>query len=257
MALHPTLAGIEQARTLLEAWLRDMGLTLKVNKTRITHTFHSHEGTVGFNFLGFTIRQYPVGRCHAGHDAWGNRIAFKARTTPSNEAVKRHQEELKRIVRAHRAATQDELIEAPNPVITGWAKYYRTVVAKQTLNACDHPLFFLLWRWARCRHPNKSSAWLRRKYSLTIGQNHWRFGSPVGLVLAQHERTTIRRHVKGRGTASPFDGNLIYWGQRLRDHPLVRRRLALLLKRQDGRCPACSLLFRDTDRLEIDHIEPQ
>ena len=234
-----------------------MGLTLKVNKTRITHTFHSHEGTVGFNFLGFTIRQYPVGRCHAGHDAWGNRIAFKARTTPSNEAVKRHQEELKRIVRAHRAATQDELIEAPNPVITGWAKYYRTVVAKQTLNACDHPLFFLLWRWARCRHPNKSSAWLRRKYSLTIGQNHWRFGSPVGLVLAQHERTTIRRHVKGRGTASPFDGNLIYWGQRLRDHPLVRRRLALLLKRQDGRCPACSLLFRDTDRLEIDHIEPQ
>jgi RNA-directed DNA polymerase len=212
---------------------------------------------VGFNFLGFTIRQYPVGTCAAGHDAWGNRLAFKARTRPSKEAIKHHQEELKRIVRAHKAATQAELIEALNPVITGWANYYRTVAAKRVFNACDHHLFALLWRWARRRHPNKSSAWLYRRYWTTIGQNHWRFGSPAGLVLAQHVRTAIRRHVKVRGVASPFDGNLVYWVQRLRTHPLVQRRIAILLQRQQGRCPACALLFRDTDRLEIDHIVPR
>jgi RNA-directed DNA polymerase len=118
---HPTLAGVEKARNLVEHWLHDMGLNLKASKTRITHTLHSRTEAVGCNFLGFTIRQYPVGRCHAGHDAWGNTLAFKAKCTPSQEAIKRHQEDLRRIVRAHRAATQRELIEALNPVITGWA----------------------------------------------------------------------------------------------------------------------------------------
>jgi RNA-directed DNA polymerase len=98
---------------------------------------------------------------------------------------------------------------------------------------------------------------LYRKYWLTIGQNRWRFGSPDGLVLGQHVRTVIRRHVKVRGTASPFDGNLLYWAQRLRHHPLLQRRLAVLLQRQQGRCAACALLFRDGDRLEIDHIVPR
>jgi RNA-directed DNA polymerase len=63
--------------------------------------------------------------------------------------------------------------------------------------------------------------------------------------------------VKVRGVASPFNGNLVYWAQRLRHHPMLQRRLAVLLHRQQGRCPTCSLLFRDTDRLEIDHIVPQ
>jgi RNA-directed DNA polymerase len=255
--LHPTLAGVEKARNLVESWLHDMGLNLKGAKTRITHTLHAHEGAVGFDFLGFTIRQYPVGQCHAGHDAWGNRLAFKMHTTPSKEAVKRHQAELQHIVRAHRAATQQELVEALNPVIVGWTNYYRTVVAKQTFNVCDHTLFQLLWRWARFRHPRKGRAWRRRKYWRTIGQNHWRFGVPEGAALAQHARTAIRRHVKVRGTASPFDGNLIYWSQRLRQHPLLQRRLASLLTRQGGRCSVCSLLFRDTDRLEVDHVEPR
>jgi RNA-directed DNA polymerase len=91
----------------------------------------------------------------------------------------------------------------------------------------------------------------------TIAQNHWRFGASDGLVLAQHVRTTTRRHVKVRGVASPFDGNLPYWSQRLRNHPMLQRRLAVLLHRQQGRCPACSLFFRDTDRLEVANIVPQ
>jgi RNA-directed DNA polymerase len=37
----------------LEGWLAERGLTLKVGKTRIVHL------TEGFDFLGFTVRQYP------------------------------------------------------------------------------------------------------------------------------------------------------------------------------------------------------
>jgi hypothetical protein len=42
-----------------------MGLALKDAKTRFAHTLEAKEecgGNVGFDFLGFTIRQFPVGK---------------------------------------------------------------------------------------------------------------------------------------------------------------------------------------------------
>jgi hypothetical protein len=49
------------------AWLRPLGLELSPTKTRIVHTLEVHDGQPpGFDFLGFTVRQYPVGKTHAG-----------------------------------------------------------------------------------------------------------------------------------------------------------------------------------------------
>src|SRR5947207_9678609 len=42
-----------------------MGLHLHAHKTRFTHTLTPYEGQVGFDFLGFHIRQEPVGNSHA------------------------------------------------------------------------------------------------------------------------------------------------------------------------------------------------
>ena len=59
--LHHDLAVIEETQRLASAWLAGMGLELKPSKTRITHTLHAHDGQRGFDFLGFTVRQFPVG----------------------------------------------------------------------------------------------------------------------------------------------------------------------------------------------------
>ena len=85
------------------------------------------------------------------------------------------------------------------------------------------------------------------------------FSTPDGLRLVHHADMPIQRHVKVRGKASPYDGNLVYWAQRLRDHPLTSSRVALLLKRQEGRCARCGLLFTDSDRdcIEVDHMIPR
>ena len=53
---HPTEEGIVKAKGVLEAWIKDMGLEMKPSKTRITHTLHEYQGTVGFDFLGWTVR---------------------------------------------------------------------------------------------------------------------------------------------------------------------------------------------------------
>ena len=255
--LHPTREGIERARQVIEAWLGTRGLELKASKTRITHTLCPVDGKVGFDFLGFTVRQHPAGRTKVGKDAHGHPLAFKLRIRPSKEAVTGHQAEMRRIVRAHRAAPQGDLITALNPVIKGWAMYYRTVAATRTFSASDHHLFKLLWRWARFRHPNKSNAWLKRKYWTTKGRNTWTFAAPQGKVLSSHARVAIRLHVKVKGTASPFDGNLVYWSKRLRTHPLLTSRVALLLRLQGGQCASCGRFLTDQDRMEVDHLLPR
>lgn len=75
--------------------------------------------------------------------------------------------------------------------------------------------------------------------------------------LQQHDETPIIRHVKVKGEASPYDGNLIYWSSRMGTHPEATKRVATLLKKQRGRYNHCGLYFREEDVLEIDHIIPK
>ncbi len=142
--LHPELAVIESLRQRAEAWLRDIGLNLKEAKTSITHTLVPHEGRVGFDFLGFHIRQYPVGRLHS-------RRGYKTLIKPSKKAQQRHLRELKAVVRQHRGSNQTALIAALNPKIRGWARYYRTCSAKRVFARMDSQLHWKLRRWAKRR----------------------------------------------------------------------------------------------------------
>src|SRR5215831_12542201 len=86
VVLHPSMKGVEKARNLVEEWLKGIGLELSPQKTKITHTFTRHEGHVGFDFLGQTVRQYPVGKTHSGKSSKGQLLGFKTLITPSKEA---------------------------------------------------------------------------------------------------------------------------------------------------------------------------
>jgi RNA-directed DNA polymerase len=157
------------------------------------------------------------------------------------------------VVHAGQGLTQEALIGQLNPKIRGWARYYRSVVAKKVLNDCDYHLYPLLLRWAKRRHPRKSASWIRLRYWRTVGQDHWRFASPDGYALTNHAAIRIQRHVKVKGNASPFDGNLLYWAKRLQQsHPLTMSRLGALLHKQQGKCRWCELLFQEGDLLGPD-----
>ena len=119
--LHPTEQGVQKARALLETWLQAMGLELKPSKTRITHTLSPYEGHVGFDFLGWTVRQFPVGKTHTGTNPRGHPLGFKTIIRPSNEAVKRHAADMKTVIERNRHASQEKLIVELNRVNRGWA----------------------------------------------------------------------------------------------------------------------------------------
>jgi RNA-directed DNA polymerase len=83
VVLYRTREGIEQAKGILERWLKDLGLEMKPSKTRVVHTLEALEAEPpGFDFLGFEVRQYPVGKHHSGTQN-GKRLGFKTLIRPS------------------------------------------------------------------------------------------------------------------------------------------------------------------------------
>ena len=148
-------------------------------------------------------------------------------------------------VKALRGANADAVIARLNPIITGWAAYYRIGVSKRAYNALDAHLWRLAWKWARFSHPNKPTRWvIARHFGMfnPARQDKWVFGSrETGFYLRKFAWTKIVRHRMVAGRASPDDPALTgYWDQRRR-----RTRLPVdpatwhLLRRQRGRCPLC------------------
>lgn len=254
VVLHKDRAIIQQCQEVLAEWLQNMGLELKPSKTRIAHTRNALGGEAGFAFLGFNIRQYPVGKTQSGKDTLGNRVGFKLFIKPSKSSIKRHIHQLGETARRHQHKEQTRLIRALNSLIIGWSRYYSTVVSQDIFEKVEYLLFARLFAWAKRRHPNKSKWWIVDQYwHITKGKG-WRFQPPGSdYQLYQHRSTPIRRHVKVQGRRSPYDGDWIYWSTRLGKHPEVPLRVTRLLKRQRGRCVACELFFKDGDVMQVVH----
>lgn len=258
--LHERLDVIKKCQEGISEWLAEMGLELKPSKTKLSHTLVKYNGNIGFDFLGFNIRQYKVGIHQSNTDQRGNKLEFKTLIKPSAEKVKTHLKRIREIIDSHKAAPQAALIKRLNPIIRGWCNYYSTVVSKELFSYCDSLVFEKLKRWAYRRHPMKNKTWAIRKYWHTQGNKNWVFSTRETnnpFRLAMHRDTKIKRHVKVKGIRSPYDGDLIYWSIRMGKHPEMPAEKSSILKRQKGRCNYCELQFRDGDLLETDHIIPK
>jgi RNA-directed DNA polymerase len=256
--LHENKDVILKCRDHIQEWLKGIGLELKDTKTHITHTLEGDNP--GFDFLGFNIRQYQVGKYKTGKDTKGNPLGFKTIIKPSKKAIKTHYKKLKEIVDTHRAVPQGALIKHLNPVIRGWSNYYSRVVSKEVFSQMDSSLYWKLTRWGYRRHPNKSKEWVAKKYWQAIGNRQWVFATRAKsnpIKLLNHAETPIVRHVKVKGEASPYDGNLKYWSTRMGNQPGVPTRVSKLLKKQKGKCTHCGHYFKEEDIMEVDHIIPE
>ena len=259
--IHEDLDVIHQCRTIIGKWLAQIGLEFSQEKTKIRHTLHEHEGfKPGFNFLGFNVRQYPVGRHHSGKNTNGKLLGFKTLIKPSKEKVFAHYRKLAEIIDNHKASSQHVLVAKIAPIIIGWSNYFRSQVSKKVYSKLDNLLYWKLVRWGSRRHPNKSKKWVKNKYWHSIGGNNWRFTcikDDTKYVLPMHFETKIVRHNKVKGNASPYDGNLLYWATRMGQYPEVKNSMARLLKKQKGKCNLCHLTFKPGDLIERDHITPR
>jgi RNA-directed DNA polymerase len=223
----------EQVKARLAAWLAPRGLAFNEDKTRIV-TLEE-----GFDFLGVTVRRYH------------GKLLIK----PSKAAVRRIRERLRAEMRSLRGTNAQAVIARLNPIVRGWAAYYRTVVSSEIFTALDHYLWKLTYKWAKHSHPNKPTRWIVRRYFGTFNKSRhdqWVFGDrDSGAYLHRFAWTNIVRHQMVRGTSSPDDPALTeYWAARRRrgiPRPIDPATLRLL-QSQHCRCPWCGQLLLDADR---------
>ncbi|MGI0499786.1 group II intron reverse transcriptase/maturase [Arthrospira platensis CENA650] len=271
VVISPSLEIIEQCRTAISEWLKPVGLEIKPEKTRICHTLKpiEYNGKIeepGFDFLGFNIRQYPVGKYKSGKTggAASRLIGHKTLIKPSQKAVA-HTEAIKGVIKQYRTAPQSALISRLNPIVQGWSNYYSAVVSVETFNKLDAIIWHMLRAWtvSRCEKASyeKLSNYFRPgTVKLSNGkerQETWLFQTKDGHQLWKHSYTPIVRHTLIRPDATPYDGNWTYWATRKGQAIDTPNRVAKLLKKQKGRCNWCGQFFTPSDLIEVDHIVPR
>jgi RNA-directed DNA polymerase len=220
-----------EVKARLADWLASRGLSFNEDKTRVV-TLNE-----GFDFLGFNVRRY------------GTKPLIK----PSKAAQRRIRERLRTELRSMRGTNAPTVIKKLNPIIRGWAVYYRTQVSADVFDALDQYLWELTFKWARFSHANKPTRWVVARYWGRYNksrQDRWVFGDrKSGAYLHKFQWTNIVRHRIVMGVASPDDPALAeYWATRRRKtRPPIDKTSLWLLKAQDGRCAICGSAFLPDD----------
>jgi RNA-directed DNA polymerase len=182
------------SKRILEQWvlpklrefLEERGIHLNEDKTKITTKEE------GFNFLGFTIEKPRK----------------KLYVRPQDEKIRKLLNRLKEIVWSNKQTEQRKLIRELNPVLRGWAMYYRYSDANRAFESVDYELWKLLWRWAKRRHPHRGKEWILSKYFGRIRGANWVFrDEKTGYSIIQviHIRRLEYKFIVG--TLSPYNPN--------------------------------------------------
>ncbi|MDL2410927.1 group II intron maturase-specific domain-containing protein [Rhizobium calliandrae] len=217
-----------EAKALIEDFLRQRGLTLSEEKTKIVHIED------GFDFLGWNVRKYD------------GKLLIK----PAKKNVQAFMRHVRSTIRETRTATQAKVIARLNPIIRGWANYHRNQVASETFGKVDHAIWQQLWQWACRRHPHKPLTWVKDRYFAREGTRNWVFRSQVigdngettFVRLVRASDVTIRRYRKIKAEANPFDPAWdSYFAERrsLLMQRQGRRLPPKLWEAQKGICPVC------------------
>jgi RNA-directed DNA polymerase len=239
---------VQIARDRLQVFFSERGLTFSEEKTRFT-TLEE-----GFDFLGFNIRQYKVSTTKTG---------YKLLIKPSKQSAKAFQRKLKLTFREMHGHSVETLIHKVNPLLRGWANYFRTVVAAKVFKDIDFYLFRLQGRWMKRQHPHKSWTWLSWKYHGRHDPNSnykYVFGLNEKHRMVRLTSVKIRRHIVVQNLASYDDPELeTYWTERAKKKATLelnrfQQKLATL---QDWKCPLCNESLMNGEELEQHHVIPR
>ena len=77
------------------------------------------------------------------------------------------------------------MIKRLNPIIRGWAAYYRTQVSARIFSALDNYLWQLIYKWAVISHSNQPKLWVIARYFGRFNKARQR---PVGVRRPRKRR---------------------------------------------------------------------
>ncbi len=141
----------EARRVLAEAIriLRELGVTLNEEKTRIVHVKH------GFEFLGYKIKRGSRSMRLAAKQIRSGTRAGSLYAYPRQKSIQHFRDQIRQGTRRKAPVSTRELIEQINPVIRGWGLYYHKAHVRSLFNRLDRWIVRRLWshrhkRWRCC-----------------------------------------------------------------------------------------------------------
>ena len=233
---------------ILTPWLAERGLALSPEKTRIVHLQE------GFDFVSYHVRHYKDIRKPSG---WTLLI------TPSKDAVTRVRAKLKETWFSLKSTPTPKVCSTLNGIVRGWANYHRVAVSSRTFQALDFWMFHRASRWAKFRHPTKSTKWRHERYWGTLHperNDKWVFGDKhSGIYLLKFAWFNRWQHILVKGRASPDDPTLkAYWRKRrARKAAELNAKGQRLAKQQGYLCPVCKDTLSNSEVLQVHHLLPK
>jgi RNA-directed DNA polymerase len=144
--------------------LRELGVELHPQKTRIVHVQH------GFEFLGYKIKRgkrlrLPEGKIRSNARS-GALYAY-----PREKSIRRFQDQVRQRTKRRVPMPTEELIETVNPLLRGWGEYYKRAHVRKLFNRLDRWIVRRIWshrfkRWRNGGWKQLPTAALYREYGL-------------------------------------------------------------------------------------------
>ncbi|WP_284742305.1 group II intron reverse transcriptase/maturase [Amycolatopsis sp. RTGN1] len=138
----------EQARDVVAAVLAPMGLRLSEAKTMITHVDE------GLDFLGWRIQRHRKRGTNRQH----------IYTYPAKKALEAVVAKVKMICRQNNNEPLAVLLRRLNPVLRGWATYFRAGVSASTFQYLSKYAWERVMGWIRRKHRKITWKELRRRF---------------------------------------------------------------------------------------------
>ena len=172
------VAEVEKA-SLASELERKLGLTLSEEKTLVTPV------TSTMRFLGHHVR------VHERPDNGG----FVPRAVVPKERSKQLRQKIKNLFRRSTCGeTLENRLRLANPILRGWANFYRHAVgAKRVFAFNDHYVWWTIYRWLRKKHPRTRMREIYKRYGWRKPRGRmirWRDGD---MRLVMQSRTRVCR----------------------------------------------------------------
>ena len=168
----------------IETFLSIRGLELSKEKTHITHIKD------GFDFLGFNFRKYP-----------NNKVIVK----PTKDGIKSFKLKIKEIFKKYNSSSLTMLISKLNPLLRGWANYYRFVNSKVIFSKLDTYIWRKSLNWMKRIHQRRETTKYYNQYFKSFPNYKADVLSDGKQYVYKLSELPLKEFIKIKSEANPYD----------------------------------------------------
>ena len=168
----------------IEKFLNIRGLELSKEKTHITNIRD------GFDYLGFNFRKYP-------ND--------KVIVTPTKDGIKSFKSKIKEIFKKYNSSSLTMLITKLNPLLRGWANYYRFVNSKVIFSKLDSYIWRKSLNWMKRIHQRRETKKYYKQYFKPFPNYKSDVLSDGRQFVYRLSTLPLKEFIKIKSEANPYD----------------------------------------------------